>query len=121
MMISPNDVLQIISEIHQYSMLLVEFRDETTFGIQRSTEDKLCFFKIVGKLGKEGRAELARRLSVGEMPESLRVLTFDEFLHDVECKRAKHIWLESAGLSRKELGFLSISELKSHFRTHARR
>ena len=31
-MISASDVLQILSELHQYSMILMELRDATTVG-----------------------------------------------------------------------------------------
>jgi hypothetical protein len=118
MMISANDVLQIINEIHQYSMLLVELRDEVTLGFFRLGEDKLSYFRVEGKLVRENRAELLRVLSAGLIPQSLHVLTLDQFLQSIEGKKAKHIWLESGELTRKELGFLSIAELKSHFRTH---
>jgi hypothetical protein len=120
MMSSANDVLQIINEIHQYSMLLVELRDEVTLGLLRLAEDKLSYFRVKGKLVRESRAELLSVLSAGKIPESLRVLTVDEFLQSIEGKKVKHIWLESGGPTRKELGFLSIAELKSHFRTPVR-
>jgi len=118
MMISANDVLQIISEIHQYSMLLIELREEATLGLVRSANDKLSYFRVEGKLVREGRVELVGTISAGEMPESLHILTVDQFLQSIEGKKAKHIWLESGGSTKKEHGFLSIAELKSHFRTH---
>jgi hypothetical protein len=121
MMISANDVLQIISEIHQYSMLLIELRNETTLGIMRSSNDKVSYFRVEGKLLGKVRVELVRSLYASETPESLHILTLDQFLQNIEGKMARHIWLESGGTNSREMAFLSIAELKSHFRTHARR
>lgn len=120
-MISANDVLQIIGEIHQYSMLLVELKDATTFGISCSPSEKLNYFRVDRKLSTTERRELVKKLYSGETPGSLRSLPVEQFLLEIEGKKAKHIWLETRGVERKELGFLSISELKAFFRTHCRR
>jgi len=120
-MISANDVLQIISEIHQYSMLLVELKDATTLGILHSATDRMTYFKFTEKLRPTERRKVVERIYDGEMPESLKPLAVEEFLREIEGKKARHIWLETGGLERKEHGFLSISELKAFFRNHPRR
>jgi len=120
-MISASDVLQIISEIHQYSLLLIELRTEVTLGILRSTDDRLSYFRVAGKLGRQERTRLLEQASAHPNPELLHALAVDQFLEAVEGKKARHIWLETGGANKGELGFLSIAELKAHFRTHARR
>ena len=120
-MISASDVLQIISEIHQFSMLLVEMKQPATFGILHSGNEKINYFKFEGRLEPHERRKLVQRISSGEIPESLHVLQVEQFLREIEGKRAKHIWLETGGTERKELVFLSISELKAFFRSHSRR
>lgn len=112
-MMSANDILQIVSEIHQYSVLLLELKDATTFGISRSSDDKLSFFMVHGTLGQAERRKLFEKIETGELSYSFRMLTVEQFLREIEGKRANHIWLETAGLERKELAFLSVSELKA--------
>ena len=70
-MISANDVLQVISEIHQYSMLLLELKDAGTFGILHSPKDNVNYFRLEGKLGRQERVELVQRIYGSNMPESL--------------------------------------------------
>ncbi len=120
-MISANDVFQIISEVHQYSMLLVELKEPTTFGILNSGNEKLQYFRFEGRLEPPERRELVEKIPAGEIPESLHLLQVEEFLRQIEGRKAKHIWLETGDVERKELAFLSISELKTYFRSHSRR
>jgi hypothetical protein len=119
-MISASDVLQIMSEIHQYSMLLVELRDATTLGILRSAGDGMTCFRLQGKLGRVERGKLVESIYSGEIPETVKSLAVEDFLREIEGKKAKHIWLETGGVERKEHGFMSISELKTFFRGHSR-
>jgi hypothetical protein len=44
-------------------------------------------------------------------------LSVDEFLQEIEGKKAKHIWLETVVPERKELAFLTIAELKNFLRS----
>ncbi len=120
-MISASDVLQIISEIHQYSMLIIELKDAATVGIVHSAGDKLTYFKLDGKLAADDRVALVKRMSSGEMPQLAKMLPVEDLLREIEGRKAKHIWLETDGEERKEHGFMSISELKTFLRTHARR
>ncbi len=117
-MISTSDLLHIISEIHQYSMLLVELRDATTFGILHSAGDRMTYFMFQGKLGRGERDKLVEMIYSGAMPQSVKPLALEEFLRGIEGKKAKHIWLEAGGAERREHGFMSISELKAFLRGH---
>ena len=116
-MISANDVLQVISEIHQYSMLLLELKDASTFGILHSPKEKVNYFKFEGSLGRREREDLVQRICRGEMLASVLPLTVEQFLQEIEGKKARHIWLETVSTERKELAFLSISELKTFLRS----
>ena len=117
-MISASDVLQIISEIHQYSMLLIELKDDGTVGIVRSTADAMTCFRVDGSPKRADRGTLVQKIYAGEFPQIVKTLTVEEFLSEVEGKKARHIWLESGGNDRREHGFLSITELKTFFRGH---
>jgi hypothetical protein len=116
-MISVNDVLQVISEIHQFSMLLLELKDAATFGIWHYPKDKVNYFKIQGKLGRRERADLMQKIYSGKTPEPLIPLPVEEFLREIEGKKTRHIWLETAEPERKELAFLSISELQTFLKS----
>jgi len=117
-MISASDVLQIISEIHQYSMLLIELKGDGTFGIIRSTTDAMTCFRVEGSPKRADRGTLVKKIYEGQFPQTVKTLTVEEFLGEVEGKKARHIWLESGGKDRREHGFLSITELKTFFRGH---
>lgn len=116
-MISVNDVLHVINEIHQYSLLLLELKDASTFGILHFPKEKLNYFRVERKLGRQERIDLIQRISGGEVPADVRHLTVDQFLQEIEGKKARHIWLETVEPERKELAFLSIAELKAFLRT----
>lgn len=120
-MISASDVLHIFSEIHQYSMLLIELKDAMTLGISHSKEGKLTCFAVDEPLGAAERGKFVKQIYSGQAPASLRPLPMEQFLSSIEGKKAKHIWLETASDERKELGFLSIAELKTHFRSNSKR
>lgn len=119
-MISASDVLQIISEIHQYSMLLVELKDTVTLGISHSAGDRMAYFKLEGKLGSTERGRLVKKIYAGEIPDTVKPLTVEDFLREIEGRTAEHIWVETGGVERKEHGFMSISELKTFFRSRSR-
>lgn len=119
-MISASDVLQIITEIHQYSMLLLELKESDTLGILHTAGDRMTYFRLDGKLDSAERARLVKRIYAGQTVENVKPLTVEGFLRQIEGRKAKHIWLETGGGERKEYGFMTISELKSFFRSHSR-
>jgi len=117
-MISANDVMQAISEIHQYSILLIELKNSTTVLIRHASNGTMSYFKMVGSLTPSERHALARTVTNEDQPSSLRHLTIEELIGEVDGQTAKHIWLEAKGGARKEHGFLSIAELKAFLRTN---
>ena len=120
-MISANDVLQAISEIHQYSMLLIELKNSTTVVIRHSVDGTMSYFKLKGSLKPAERHALARRIPKENQEVNLRHLTIEELIGEVDGQTANHIWLEAKGADRREHGFLSISELKAFLRTNPQR
>ena len=120
-MISASDVLQILSEIHQFSVILIELREATTIGISHLPESKLNCFSLDKTLRMGERIQLVNDLYAGKTSNSAASLTMEQFLKAIEGKKPRHIWLETGGTERKELGFMSITELKAHFRIHSRR
>jgi hypothetical protein len=119
MMISASDVLQIINEIHQYSMLFIELKDATTIGILHFAGDHTSYFKLEQKLGPDERSTLTQAIYSGQTPDVVKTMTLEDFLSEIEGKKAKHIWLESGAGRPREHGFMSISELKAFFRNQS--
>ena len=99
-------------------MLLIELKDDGAVGIVRSTTDTMIYFTVEGSPKRADRGALAQEILGGELSHFVKTLTVNEFLGEIEGKKARHIWLESGGKDRREHGFLSISELKTFFRTH---
>ena len=120
-MISASDVLQILSEVHQYSVILIELKDATTIGICHSSNGNLTYFEVNRALRISERSQLVKEIYSGRTPASKKELSMEQFLIAIEGKKPRHIWLETNGTERRELGFLSISELKAHFRIHPKR
>jgi hypothetical protein len=115
-MTSANDVLQVISQIHQHSILLLELKDSVTLGILHAEGGKLNYFRVERKLGRQERADLVHQIHDQTVPVSLLSLPVEEFLREIEGKRTRHIWFETVEPERKEHGFISISELKAFLR-----
>jgi hypothetical protein len=120
-MISAGDILHILSEIHQYSLLLIELKDATTLGISHLAEGKLACFVINKPLKTLERTKVVKEIYEGKASPAVKPLPMEEFLNLIEGSRVRHIWLEAGDAERSELGFLSIAELKTHFRTHSKR
>ena len=120
-MISANDVLQAISEIHQYSMLLIELKNATTVVIRHAVDGTMSYFKLEGSLRAAERHALARRMPKENQLANLKHLTIEELIGEVDGQTANHIWLEAVGAGRREHAFLSIAELKAFLRTNPQR
>ena len=120
-MISAGDILHILSEVHQYSLLLIELKDATTLGISHLAEGKLTCFVINKPLRTVERTKVVKEIYDGKTSSAVKPLPIEQFLNLIEGSRVKHIWLETGDVERNELGFLSIAELKTHFRTHSKR
>jgi len=120
-MMSASDVLHILSEIHQYSVILIELKDATTVGISHPAEGGLNYFSINRALSTGERIRLVNEVCIGKTPNSVDALTMEQFLAAIEGRKPRHIWLEAGETDQKELGFMSIAELKAHFRVHSKR
>ena len=120
-MITANDMLQAISEIHQYSMLLIELKNSTTVVIRHAVDGTMSYFKVEGSLKPGERHALARRTPKENQLANLRHLTIEELIGEVDGQTANHIWLEAMGADRREHVFLSFAELKSFLRTNPQR
>ena len=116
-MISASDVLQILSEVHQYSMILLELSDATTVGISHSADGKLNCFIFEGTLRLSDRKRLVKEVLREHHPPLLKHLPLERLLTLIEGKKTKHIWLETQHPERKEMAFVSITELKAYLRT----
>jgi hypothetical protein len=117
-MISANDVLQAISEIHQYSMLLIELKNSTTVVIRHSLDGTMGYFKMAGNLKPSERHALAKKTPKETQLPNLKHITIEELINEVDGQTANHIWLEAMGADRREHAFLSIAELKAFLRTN---
>jgi hypothetical protein len=117
-MISANDVLQAISEIHQYSMLLIELKNSTTVVIRHSLDGTMGYYKLAGSFKPSERHSLAKKMPKDNQLPNLRHITIEELISAVDGQTANHIWLEARGADRREHGFLSIAELKAFLRTN---
>jgi len=120
-MISASDVLHILSEIHQFTLILIELKDSTTVGIYHLTDSSLGCFSLNGTLNPGERIQLVNEVCIGKAPVSVDALTMEQFLTAIEGRKPRHIWLETGEGERKELGFMTIAELKAHFRIHSKR
>ena len=120
-MISASDVLQILSEVHQYSIILLELTDAKTIGLAHSADGKLNCFIVEGALGLSDRKKLVKEAFREHASDSLKPLPVEKLLSMIEGKKTRHIWLETREAERKEMAFLSIAELKTYLRTHSRR
>ena len=120
-MISASDVLHILSEIHQFTLILIELKDSTTVGIYHLTDSSLGYFSLDGALSPGERIQLVNEVCIGKAPVSVEALTMEQFLTAIEGRKPRHIWLETGEGERKELGFMTIAELRAHFRIHSKR
>ena len=60
---------------------------------------------------------MVEKIYDNQVPESVLSLSVDQFLREVEGKKTRHIWLETVEPERKELAFLSISELQNFLKS----
>ena len=120
MMISIGDILHIISEIHQYSIILLEMRNGIIYLISRGENDKPRYSRFEGDLQPREKHKLLREARMGELT-AFQQLSVEDFLRQIEGGKTRHIWLETSGAEPKEHVFLTIAELKAFFKSHSHR
>jgi hypothetical protein len=98
-------------------MLFLELKDSATFGICHYPKDKVSYFRVDKRLGRQERVAFVQEIYAGAIPSSLVSLSVDKFLQSIESKKARHIWLETLEPERKEHAFLSVSELKTFLKS----
>jgi len=116
-MISEAEILHIISEIHQYDLVLLELRDGTAFGILKGTHGRPRYLRtsVAARTPKERRAILlgaASPNSEGHVDE----ITLDVLLNGLKGMRPRRIWLERRNDPSHEMAFLSLKELDTFLR-----
>ncbi len=117
-MIAESDLIDVINEIHQYSMILIQMRDRSLYGIYREAPDKAVYIHVPADIhAKLLRSQLVKQIADQTLPSGAAKITLDEFLLGVAGKKAKHIWLESIGAKKTEMGFMSIRELRTFLKT----
>jgi len=118
-MISEAEILHIVSEIHQYDVVLMELKDGTIFGIAKRDESGPTFFRArnVARSPEERREFLA---TVKDAREEGHVdsVTLDTLLNGLRGMKTRHVWLERRTEPRCEMAFLNLRELQSFLRRH---
>jgi hypothetical protein len=116
-MIAESDLIDVINEIHQYSVLLIETQDKSLFGVYRDASNKAAYLSASSDvLTKVSRSKLGALIAGNATPQGVSKIALDEFLRGLSGKKARHIWLESVGRKKSEMGFMSVRELKAFLR-----
>ena len=116
-MISEAEILHIITEIHQYDLVLVELRDGTAFGILKGTDGKPRYFRTSAAAHtlKERRAILHAAVSPN-FEHHADEITLETLLNGLKGMRPRRIWLERRNDPSHEMVFLSLKELETFLR-----
>jgi len=116
-MISEAEILHIITEIHQYDVILVELKDGTIFGIQKAAESEPVYFRTrtAARTSKARRA-LLDAVSVYQTQAHIDCITLETLLDGLRGMRTRHVWLEKRSEPSREMAFLSLKELGSYLR-----
>jgi hypothetical protein len=118
-MISQADLLEVISEMHQYSAVLIELRDRNVYAIFVVSRSHPSFFRFHARhWTSKIRRQIVDSIYSGKVPETAETISLDDFLSSLSGRKARHIWLEKQDRGSAELGFLSMSELKNYLKAH---
>ncbi len=121
LLISDNDLLEILSEVHQFTAILFEAENRSVFGIIRIRDQTPKYFWSTKHLGThQQRLEFLQRMRAETSTERASDLTLDQFLLRIRGKRTRHIWLEQGTKPSKERGFVNIAELRAYLRGQPR-
>ena len=118
-MISEAEILLIVSEIHQYDVVLMELRDGTVFGIAKASESTPTYFRTrrAARTTDERRA-LLERVTGPEDKGHVDTVTLDTMLNGLKGMKTRHVWLERRTEPRYEMAFLNLKELGTFLRRH---
>jgi hypothetical protein len=118
-MISEAEILLIVSEIHQYDVVLMELRDGTVFGIAKARDSAPTYFRTA----KAARTADERRTLLESVTEPqtkghVDTVTLETMLNGLKGMRTRHVWLEKRTEPRCEMAFLNLKELGAFLRRH---
>ena len=116
-MISEAEILHIISEIHQYDVILVELRDGSIFGIGKGAQSAPEYFRTraAARTAKDRRA-LSEVLAAPRPEAHVDQITLETLLNGLRGMKTRHVWLERRTEPRHEMAFLNLKELASFLR-----
>ncbi len=118
-MISEAEILHIVSEIHQYDVVLVELKDGTIFGIAKDAESEPAYFRTRGPARTtEDRRMMLEAAKASRTEGHVDSVTLDTLLNGLRGMRTRHVWLEKRTEPRREMVFLSLRELQEFLRKH---
>lgn len=118
-MISDADLIDIINEVHQYSMIILELREKEVYGIYRTAEGRTNYFRVRAPLDAHPtRRELVETIYSGKPMQFVESISLDQLLSGLGGKRTRHIWLERYGREPSEMAFVSIRELRHYLKGH---
>lgn len=118
-MICEAEILHMISEIHQYDVILVELKDGTVFGIVKDAESKPFYFhaRFAARTAKERRVLLDAAAS--SRPETgVDPVTLETLMNGLRGMKARRVWLEKRTKPAHEMAFLDLRELGAFLRKH---
>jgi hypothetical protein len=118
-MISEAEILHVVSEIHQYDVILIELKDGIIFGIAKDAESAPTYFRTRGpaRTTKDRRTLLDAAKASSPEGQVDRV-TLDTMLNGLRGMRTRHVWLERSEEPRREMAFLNLKELQAFLRSH---
>ena len=118
-MISEAEILHIVSEIHQYDVVLVELKDGTIFGIAKDAESEPAYFRTRGPARTtEDRRTMLEAAKASRTEGHVDSVTLDTLLNGLRGMKTRHVWLEKRTEPRREMAFLNLKELHEFLRKH---
>ena len=118
-MISEAEILYIVSEIHQYDVVLIELKDGTVFGIAQNAEAGPTYFRTRDPTRTtEDRRNLLAAARESRNEGHVDPVTLDTLLNGLRGMKTRHVWLERRTEPRREMAFLNLKELETYLRKH---
>jgi hypothetical protein len=118
-MISEAEILHIVSEIHQYDVVLIELRDGTVFGIAKGSESTPTYFRTRRASRTADERRVLLETVVGARDEGhVDAVTLETLLNGLRGMKTRHVWLEGRTEPRHEMAFLNLKELAAFLRKH---
>jgi hypothetical protein len=118
-MISEAEILHIVSEIHQYDVVLMELKDGSIFGIAKRADSSPAYFRTRGAaLTAEERRALLEAAKESRGEGHVDSVTLDTLLNGLRGMKTRHVWLERRTEPRHEMAFLNLKELEAFLRKH---